>query len=43
MAADTGLDDDAERLAGFGQPLAPIAESLFADGSCRPVLIGMLL
>jgi hypothetical protein len=43
MATGAGLDGDAECLAGFGQPLAPIAESLFVDGSCPPMLIGMLL
>ena len=26
MAAGAGLDGDAERLAGFGQPFAPVAE-----------------
>ena len=42
-AVGAGLDGDAKRLAGLGQPLATIAENLFADGACRPVLTGMLL
>src|SRR4051812_34841052 len=39
MAAGAGLDGDAERLAGFGQPLAPIAE--IAQGS--PLEAGKLM
>ena len=26
MTAGAGLDGDAKRLAGFGQPLTPVAE-----------------
>src|SRR4051794_40783670 len=39
VAAGAGLEGDAERLAGFGQPLAPIAE--IAQGS--PLEAGKLM
>src|SRR5687768_14621413 len=41
MATGTGLDGDAERLAGFGQPLAAIAE--IAQGSPLEAAAGKLM
>ena len=41
MAAGAGLDGDAERLAGLGQPLAPIAE--IAQGSPLEAAAGKLM
>src|SRR4051812_30016655 len=41
MAAGAGLDGDAERLAGFGQPLAPIAE--IAQGGPLEAAAGKLM
>jgi hypothetical protein len=41
MAAGAGLEGDAERLAGFGQPLAPVAE--IAQGSSFEAAAGKLM
>ena len=41
MAAGAGLDGDAERLAGFGQPFAPVAE--IAQGGPLEASAGKLM
>src|SRR4051794_22142670 len=41
MTAGTGLEGDAKRLAGFGQPLAPVAE--IAQGGPLEAAAGKLM
>jgi hypothetical protein len=41
MTAGAGLDGDAERLAGFGQPLTPVAE--IAQGCSLEAAAGKLM